>query len=408
MGGLSRPAVRLALLIGAVALAACGDRGSSEQPYAREVNDAIPRIERATGLRFKQPPVVEARSKDSVRAFLERRFREEFSGDEAAGATAVYTMLGLIPDTLDLEAFLIELLTEQVVGYYDPSTEVLYVVEGAPREQVSAIVLHELVHALQDQYINLDSIQRMEGSTDRQRAAQAVFEGQATLETVKALLGADLASRLPGGWDRIRQAIRDNSGLMPVFSTAPLILQETLIFPYLSGAEFMRTFEQRRPGTSPFEGMPVSSEQIMHPEAYFADRRDEPTTVVLPAPRTGAAFYHDNLGEFEIRLLLFQHLGDQNRAVRAAAGWDGDQYTVVRTPRGEGMAWLTIWDSPVDAGEFLEALRETLPKLPDRSRSRAVTPVEVSGRPSVLFVDMPAGSSTDVIDVSRVELKEEG
>jgi hypothetical protein len=317
-------------------------------------------------------------------------------------------MLGLIPDTLDLEAFLIELLTEQVVGYYDPSTKVLYVVEGAPREQVSAIVLHELVHALQDQYINLDSIQRMEGSTDRQRAAQAVFEGQATLETVKALLGADLASRLPGGWDRIRQAIRDNSGLMPVFSTAPLILQETLIFPYLSGAEFMRTFEQRRPGGSPFEGMPVSSEQIMHPEAYFADRRDEPTTVVLPAPRTGAAFYRDNLGEFEIRLLLFQHLGDQNRAVRAAAGWDGDQYTVVRTPRGEGMAWLTIWDSPVDAGEFLEALRETLPKLPDRSRSRAATPVEVGGRPSVLFVDMPAGSSTDVMDVSRVELKEEG
>ena len=388
-----------------LAAAACGDRDSADQPYAREVRDAVPRIERATGLSFKKPPVVEARSKDSVRSFLERRFHEEFSGDEAAGSKAVYSMLGLIPDTLDLEAFLVELLTEQVVGYYDPATEVLYVVDGAPREQVSAIVLHELVHALQDQYIDLDSIQRMEGSTDRQRAAQAVFEGQATLETVKAMLGSDLASRLPGGWDRIRQAIRDNSGLMPVFSTAPLILQETLIFPYLSGAEFMRNFEQRRAGTSPFERMPVSSEQIMHPDAYFAEERDEPTAVALPAPRSGAAFYQDNLGEFEIRLFLFQHLGDQNRAVRAAAGWDGDQYAVMRTPRGEGLVWLSVWDSSVDAGEFLDALRETLPKLPDRSRARAATPVEVSGRPAVLFVDMPAGTSTDVIDVARVELR---
>ena len=60
-------------------------------------------------------------------------------------------------------------LTEQIIGYYDPKTKVLYVVEGAPEEYVGITIMHELVHALQDQYVNLDSLEHITGDDDRPR-----------------------------------------------------------------------------------------------------------------------------------------------------------------------------------------------------------------------------------------------
>src|SRR4029079_13066229 len=176
---------------------------------------------------------------------------------------------------------------EQIIGYYDPKTKVLYIVNGSPPEAASITITHELVHALKDQYISLDSTQKIEGKNDRQSAAQAVFEGQAVYEQIAAMLGANtVAVNLPGGWDRVREMIRENQSSMPVFSAAPLVIQETLIFPYLSGAEFVRNFKERNPGKALYDDMPLSTEQILHPTAYFA-KRDSPPETHLP-PLSGA------------------------------------------------------------------------------------------------------------------------
>ncbi|HEY9517324.1 MAG TPA: hypothetical protein VIQ74_16815 [Gemmatimonadaceae bacterium] len=400
---LERVLVALAL----TAAAACGREAKAvgDGPYAKQVADAIPSIEKGTGLRFKTPPVVETRTKAQVRSFLEQRFSEDVSDAEIEGQEIFYSRLGLIPDTMKLRRFLLDLLTEQVAGFYDPKTKVLYVVDGAPPEQVGFVVSHELIHALQDQYTNLDSIQDMEGNNDRSLAAQAVFEGQAMLVPIEAALGKGVF--LPGGWERVREMIRQQQANMPIFSSAPFLVQETLIFPYLSGAEFMRRFQAERPGKSPFgKDMPTSTEQILHEKAYFGATRDDPIEVTLPAPATGSVIYSDNMGEFETRLFLFQHLQDQNDAVRGAAGWDGDRYSVIRTPRGDGIAWLTVWDSAVDAAEFGSYLEEITTK---RFRSATSSPTagghayrvgdrtitvrggEVQGRSSVLYTDLPAG-----------------
>jgi hypothetical protein len=248
-----------------------------------------------------------------------------------------------------------------------------------------------------------------------------VIEGQATFEQVKAMLGSNnLAATLPGGWDRIRDMIREGQSSMPVFSSAPMIIQETLIFPYLSGAEFMRHFDETRPGKVPFDSMPVSTEQILHSSAYF-ETRDAPATVTLPdLDGEARSVYSNNLGEFETRLFLFQHLGDQNGAIRGAAGWDGDRYVLFDTKGGDGIAWLTVWDSKIDAGEFydlvdtsiLKRFRNAKPKSADGAsrvyeaagRTIQVTTGEVDGRPVVLYVDVPTGAPTDVIDLSKVTL----
>ena len=415
--------------LGLAALAACGrdKHGSSASatanagPYAKEVGEAVPKIEKAIGLKFKTPPKVERRSKDEVRNFLTQKFNESMPAAEITGIERTYRRFGLISDTLQLRPFMLELLTEQVVGYYDPATKVLYVVDGADPAMVGVTVAHELVHALQDQYINLDSIQKITGDNDRQVAAQAVIEGQATFEQVKAMLGSNnLAATLPGGWDRIRDMIREGQSAMPVFSAAPMIIQETLIFPYLSGAEFMRRFDETRPGKVPFDSMPVSTEQILHNAAYF-ETRDPPTTVTLPELGGGAkSVYSNNLGEFETRLFLFQHLQDQNAAIRGAAGWDGDRFVLFDTKGGDGIAWVTVWDSKIDAGEFYDLLdtsilkryRNAKPRSADGSsrvyeaagRTIQVTTGEVGGRPVVLYVDVPVGAPTDVIDLNKVTL----
>lgn len=411
---------RYSLLL--LAVSACGGAKPEGSPYARKVAEAIPKLEKTVGVKFKTPPRFEVRSKDEVRQFLERKFAEDLPDAELRGNERAYKRFGLLPDTLDLRRFMLTLLTEQIVGYYDPGTKVLYIVEGASDEMVGVTVSHELVHALQDQYFNLDSLGKVKGRNDRQVAAQAIIEGQATLEQLSAMLGSGvMLSNIPGGWDRVRETIRDAQNSMPVFAGAPMIIQETLLFPYLSGAEFMKNFKDRSGGKLPFDDMPVSTEQVMHEDRFFVTR-DAPTQVVLPAPAGGEDAYENELGEFETRLFLFQHLKDRDAAYRGAAGWDGDRFISFTTPQGDGLVWASVWDTSVDAAEFFDLLdTATLKRFGNvtpafasgerrtyaaRGRSITLSALELGGRPGVLYVDVPSGTRAPVIDPSKIVINE--
>jgi hypothetical protein len=360
------------------------------------------------------------RSKVQVREFVLRQFTDSQAMREFAGQEAAYKRFGMIPDTLKLQTFLTNLLEEQIVGYYDPRTKILYVVEGAPKDMASITITHELVHALQDQYISLDSVQHVRDDNDRLSAAQSVFEGQAVYEQISIMIGGtNIAMNLPGGWDRIRELIRESQASMPIFAAAPTVIQETLIFPYLSGAEFYRNYKERKPGTVIYKDMPVSTEQIIHPAAFFVNR-DAPTRVSLGTLSNATESYENDLGEFETRLFLFEQLKDQNEAVRGASGWDGDRYAVVNTPQGPGIVWLTVWDSPVEAAEFLDITSQAIDKrfqtkpagtatTTDKSysagdRSLRLTALEVQGRPAVVYVDVPKGANTSIIQPAQVRL----
>src|SRR5438105_8283710 len=393
-----------------------------EGPYAAEVAEAVPMIEKAVGLKYKTPPKVETRSKEQVRDFVTKQYTDSLASHEIAGKEAAYKQLGMIPDTLKLQPFLTSLLEEQIVGYYDPHTTVLYVVDGAPKDMAALTITHELVHALQDHSISLDSVQKIRDDNDRLSAAQSVFEGQAVYEQISIMLGgSNIAINLPGGWDRIREMIRENQSSMPIFAAAPKVIQETLIFPYLSGAEFYRNYKERKPGSNIYQDMPVSTEQIIHPAAFFVTK-DMPTRVTLGNLSNATKVYENDLGEFETRLFLFQQLNDQNEAIRGATGWDGDRYAVVNTPQGQGIAWLTVWDSQVEAGEFFHLAgqavearystkaatgsTELVKKYSARGRTVQVSTMEIQGRPVVIYVDVHAGATPRTIDRARVTLKQ--
>jgi len=219
----------------------------------------------------------------------------------------------------------------------------------------------------------------------------------------------------------VRDMIRDNQSSMPIFARAPTVIQETLIFPYLSGAEFVRNFKDRNPGKSVYDDMPVSTEQILHPTAFFGTR-DAPTIVTLPALRGVAPTYQNSLGEFETRLFLFTHLKDQNDAVQGASGWDGDRYALFDIGGGKGIAWVTVWDSQADASEFFDLLGKVAVKRHEATttssagslskvytgsgRSVTISTEEVGGRPVVLYVDVPAGANASVLDLNAITLKQ--
>jgi hypothetical protein len=165
--------------------------------------------------------------------------------------------------------------------------------------------------------------------------------------------------------------------------------------------------------------MPVSTEQILNETAYFGVPRDMPTDVTL-AGRPDSTAHEEILGEFGTRLVLYQHLKDQTAAVGAAAGWDGDRYRVLRAGSGRGIVWVTVWDTALDAAQFVDAIGQAIGKRyrtggPSLSangvrsytgagRTVVITPREVGGRNVVMYVDVPAGASPAVMDPSRISL----
>src|SRR6202140_5592390 len=116
-----------------------------EGPYAAQVAEAVPMIEKAVGLKFKTPPRVESRSKEQVRQYIVKQVSDSQAVREIRGEEAAYKRLGLIPDTLKLQSFLESLLVEQIVGFYDPHTKILYIVIGSPKGARTMTVTHALV-----------------------------------------------------------------------------------------------------------------------------------------------------------------------------------------------------------------------------------------------------------------------
>ena len=168
--------------------------------------------------------------------------------------------LGLIPDESDYRDLVMKLLTEQVGGYYDPDPEdVLH--RGLGRQSNSSgrvNAVHELTHALQDQYLDLNAVIKKDlkdNDDDRAPADQAIFEGDAMAVMM------DIPCSSP--WDGISRQLPDLVTAMrsqfaamdpefEVFKNAPMYLKETLSFPLrlrlLVPAEgsFLAALERRR------------------------------------------------------------------------------------------------------------------------------------------------------------------
>ena len=327
-------------------------QAQSERDLALLVDSLRAPVERATGLRFRSPPRSAMRSREQVREYLISKLDEELPPARLRGLETTYRLLGLLPDTLQLRPLLLDLYTEQVAGFYDPDSATLFGVEGADRTQLRLVLAHELIHALQGQHLPLDSILDARENNDRLAAAQAILEGQATLASLEVLAPGQNVARNPQFWELYREQVRRQQSSMPVFRRAPLVLRETLIFPYLQGAEFMHWWEREGRDSMPYgPRMPVSTEQVLHPDRYA--RGDAPVPIAFPGEQ-GVA-YEDVLGESEIRVIQATLAGSDEVQTVVPIGWGGDRYRLYESREGPALVWYAVWDDARSAQRFLRS-----------------------------------------------------
>ena len=339
------------LLVAAVACRGKPRETDADLRLAHLVDSLMPAVEQSVGLKFKRRPESVLRSRDEVRSFVRAKLAQEMPPERFLQLTRAYTLLGLLPDSLDLRAVMEDMLSQQIAGYYDPDSATLYGVVGAEGPVLRLTVAHELVHALQDQYMPLDSILKDKSSNDRSSAAQAILEGQANYASIVMLQGAEIAQS-PVFWEEFRRTgdqMLSDSGMAAV----PAVLREGLLFPYLAGAEFMLWW-----GQSPFRDtlpygprMPRSTEQIMHPERY--ERGDRPIDIQFTDTVPGS--YEDVLGEFDIRLLMQQLTGRKASDAALPLGWGGDRFRLDEGNGGPALVWISLWDEPRHRDWFLSA-----------------------------------------------------
>lgn len=395
-------AVTGAVLLVALLATACRGQERGDADLQRMTDELLPRLEALSGLQAREPIRFARQSREEMQAFVEKQLEEEMPPEELAGMQAAYAAFGLIPDTLDLRRLLHDLYSEQVVGYYDPVTDALYIVEGASGGDVYTVLAHELVHALQDQHVDLDSLIAKERGNDRQTAAQAAIEGHATAVMFAILMEQQLGAPvnpelLPDLGAQLQPLLEAQNSQFPVFRQAPRIIRETLLFPYVGGASFVQSlWRQESKMVAPFDSLlPHSTEQVLDPVERFLGDRDEPTEIGL-AETTGGwrTLYENTLGKLEVEILLREHLG--SGADVAAEGWDGDRYRLIEAPDGgRALIWYSVWDDAAAADRFADAYRRVLDGRP--GRQGRVERLEIEGRSAVLVVD--ADQATPLADV---------
>ncbi|MFI5234277.1 MAG: hypothetical protein ACHQXA_01070 [Gemmatimonadales bacterium] len=355
------------------------------------VDSLAPLVEHATGLKFRHLPRAVLISREQVRVYLEAKFRQEFPGHRARDLQDTYRLLTLLPDSTDLSKLLLGVLTEQVAGFYDPDSVAFFGVEGASPAVRTVTVAHELVHALQHNYVPLDSIMDQKGDADRLLAAQAILEGQATIAMFRMQPSIGDKVLDPQFWQAARDQLAVSQSAMPAFAAAPRVLREDLVFPYFSGAEFMRWWMTTHPDSvQPYgERMPRSSEQILLPSHYLS--HDAPVAITFSGGPADSA-ESDVLGDFDTRVLLAEVRGQAVVSTVEALGWGGDRYIIYEPATGgPALVWVAVWDSPVARDGFLRMIRDPWLKRQRPGYRMTLESIEVDGHPGTRLVHAPVG-----------------
>ena len=345
-----------------------GEQGESLIELGKRVEQ---RVVKLRGLEVKKPIRWEGTSKDKVRADLLKTLNEQYAPGEMEKEGDALKALGLIPRDMQYKEFIVALYEEQVGGYYDPKKETFYLADWIAPAMQETIIAHELTHALQDQHFDIDEfIDRIRGNSDAMYARAALVEGEATLVMLADAMNnmgveMDLSMLdLDGVFGQMM--IKMSSAQFPKFAEAPRALQEALMFPYIKGLGFVN-FGRRQGGWKRidqiYKDIPMSTEQVMHPQKYF-DRRDPPTEITLDflgklVPEDWENIYEDVLGEF-MTLQLLDPVDDLDEEKRAAAGWDGDKVRVFRKEKELAWVQLSVWDTEKDAVEFAGAFAKTV------------------------------------------------
>jgi hypothetical protein len=346
-----------------------------------------------TGLPIKSTVKRQLTTRAAVESYLEEKFNEDEGAKRLERDEIVLKKFGMLDHDFELKPFLLELLKEQIEAYYDAKTKTVNLLDWVSPEEEESVLAHELTHALQDQHSDLEKWDNQtpddvshDAAGDQEHlvkdemdtARDAVAEGQATavmMDCILKPLGKSLVKD-PEVLDFVKgQMASDESS--PVMARAPLLLSESMLFPYREGLSFEQDIWMDQGQAAAFAGAldrpPTSSWEIINPREY--EHRHIPAVPLLPDihPLTDplyAPYDIGQMGELDVHILS-ELFGGDNAARDLTPAWDGGLYWAgqlhsAKTPAEQGstkslaLFYLSIWKNADSAATFAKLYANSL------------------------------------------------
>jgi hypothetical protein len=322
-------------------------------------------------------------TRTEVEHYILSKMKDDKDAQRLESSEIVLKKFGLLDRDFHLKPFIVSLLTEQIAGYYDSKTKTVNMLDWIAPDDQKPVLAHELTHALQDQHVDLEkwSDQTKESVSqnvdddnahlrvdEADTAREAVAEGQAMvvfLDWGLAPKGQSLA-KLPNiALDDLGADDSDS----PVMKRAPLLLKESLLFPYREGLNFEQVVLKDEGAEKAFAGAldrpPTTSYEVMHPRAW--EQEVHPTLLIMPDihPLIDAQYVPYDIGvmgALDVRILTELFAG-KDEAAELTPEWDGGIYyaaqsRAAKTPeekdstKSVALLYLSQWKSEEAAAQF--------------------------------------------------------
>jgi len=346
-----------------------------------------------TGLPIKSTVKRQITSRAEVESYLKQKFEEDESSKRLQRNEIVLKKFGLLDRDFALKPFLLALLKEQIEAYYDSKTKTVYMLDWIDIEEQKPVLAHELTHALQDQHSDLekwndqtpdDVSLNFSGDTDHlardemDTAREAVVEGQATAVMMDYMLkpmGKSLVKD-PEVMEVVRQHMAGSED-SPVLARAPLLLSESLLFPYREGLSFEQDVWMDQGQAAAFAGTmdrpPTSTWEIINPREY--EKRHVPAVPLLPnihplVDKLYKPYDIGQVGQLDVRILT-ELFGGEQEARDLTSAWDGGLYWAgqrlsAKTPEelastnSIALFYLSVWKNSASARAFARIYADEL------------------------------------------------
>jgi hypothetical protein len=257
--------------------------------------------------------------------------------DDDLGITA--TAMGLVDDPDTFWSASDQSIDDNVVGVYDSTTRTLLVRGSTYSPEVEVTLVHELVHANQDQSFDLDKLWAGTTTVDESPVAlQSLSEGEATL------VEDDYYATQSILWQRAVDSAKDSA----VASDVPIV-DSMGGFPYRAGEDFVRAL--RKAGgpaavTKAWASPPRWTRDLVNPAGWLAGTL--PRVVLPPRPASPSSDRHDTadigvLGVGGLWLAVEGTRGEPTLStIHALDGWTGDSY--LATENADATRWCFVDD----------------------------------------------------------------
>jgi hypothetical protein len=389
------------------------------------VDDLLKFSSQETGLPIKSNVKRQMTTRTEVESYLKEKFNDDESSKRLQKSEIVLKKFGLLDRDFDLKPFLLALLKEQIEAYYDSKTKTVNMLDWIGIDEQKPVLAHELTHALQDQHTDLekwndqtpsevslnssdDTIHLAKDEMDTAR--EAVVEGQATAVMMDYMLkpmGKSLVKD-PEVMDVLKQQM-SASGSSPVLARAPLLLSDSLLFPYREGLSFEQDVWMDKGQAAAFTGTldrpPTSTWEIENPREY--ERARVPSVPVLPdihplVDKLYKPYDIGQIGQLDLHILT-ELIGGDAAASDLTPAWDGGLYWAGQrrsassaeqaSPKSLAFFYLSVWKNADSARTFADVYANSL--------GRKYSGLKADLDAQQTSAGLPSGSTEEVYSTSE-------